>query len=117
MEKNKSKQENSERGFDIKGFWLRLWELLNPAHRTIKLVISWMLLVELTRLVGPYVLKLIIDLITNFSVEKIPQIIGFIFLMFLVNETVSVLQYTNDRRIFRILADTESDLSGRAHKK
>ena len=62
-------------------------------------------------------MKLIIDLVTKFSVEKIPQIIFLIFVMFLVNEVVSFLQYTNDKRIFRILADTESDLAGKAHRK
>lgn len=117
MEKKKTQKNSVERGFDIKGFWVRLWELLGPAHGTIKLVFSWMILVELTRLVGPYILKLIIDSITNFSVDKISQIVGLIFSMFLFNEIVSVLQYVNDRRMFRILASTESDLSGKAHQK
>src|SRR6185369_8627380 len=101
--------KSSERGFDIKGFWKRLWELLSPAHATMKKVLCWMLVVEITRLAGPYVLKLIIDLITDFSVEKIGEIAALIFVMFLVNETVSILQYTNDKRVFRILADTESN--------
>jgi ATP-binding cassette, subfamily B, heavy metal transporter len=109
--------QTTERGFDIKGFWVRLWELLMPVHKLIKKVLFVMLFVELTRLVGPYILKMVIDLITNFSVEKIPQIVGLVFGMFLVNETVSVLQYTNDKRIFKILAQTESDLAGNAHKK
>lgn len=117
MIKQKEKNQTTERGFDIRGFWVRLWELLAPAHSLIKKVLFLMLFVELTRLVGPYVLKLIIDLITNFSPEKIPQIVGLVFLMFAVNETVSVLQYTNDKRIFKILAETESDLAGNAHRK
>ncbi len=117
MLKQKEKIQTVERGFDIKGFWVRLWELLAPVHRLIKKVLFLMLFVELTRLVGPYVLKLIIDLITSFSAEKIPQIVGLIFLMFLTNETVSFLQFTNDKRIFKILAETESDLAGNAHRK
>lgn len=117
MLKEKEKIQTVERGFDIKGFWVRLWELLAPAHNLIKKVIFLMLFVEVTRLVGPYVLKLIIDLITSFSVEKIPQIVGLVFVMFLTNETVSFLQFTNDKRIFKILAETESDLAGNAHRK
>jgi ABC-type multidrug transport system fused ATPase/permease subunit len=117
MLKQKEKIQTAERGFDIKGFWVRLWELLKPAHSLIKKVIFLMLFVELTRLVGPYVLKLIIDLITSFSAEKIPQIVGLVFVMFLTNETVSFLQFTNDKRIFKILAETESDLAGNAHRK
>ncbi len=117
MTKEKSKSKIKERSFDIRGFWVRLWELLAPAHALINRVVFVMLFVEITRLAGPYILKLIIDLITNFSVEKIPQIIDLIFAMFLVNETVSILQYINDKRIFKILAEVESDLSGNAHKK
>ena len=117
MTKEKQKMEIAERGFDIRGFWIRLWELLAPAHGLIKKVLFLMLFVEITRLAGPYLLKMIIDLITNFSVEKIPQIVGLIFAMFVSNETVSFLQNINDRRIFKILAETESDLAGQAHKK
>jgi ABC-type multidrug transport system fused ATPase/permease subunit len=117
MKKENKKKETKERSFDIKGFWIRLWELLSPAHASMKKVFSLMLVVEITRLAGPYILKLIIDLITNFSVEKVFQIVGLIFAMFVVNETVSFLQYTNDKRIFKILATTESDLAGKAHKK
>ncbi|HBI34204.1 MAG TPA: hypothetical protein DEA43_04675 [Candidatus Moranbacteria bacterium] len=117
MVKKKQQLKTPERGFDIRGFWVRLWELLSPVHSSMKKVIALMLFVELTRLAGPYVLKLIIDTITNFSIEKTAYIIMLIGAMFLVNEIVSILQYTNDKKIFRILADTESDLAGKAHKK
>ena len=117
MVEKKQKLKKSERGFDIRGFWKRLWELLSPAHSSMKKVIALMLVVELARLAGPYVLKLVIDTIANFSIEKTAYIIMLIGAMFLVNEIVSILQYTNDKRIFRILADTESDLAGKAHKK
>ncbi|MDD5396466.1 MAG: ABC transporter ATP-binding protein [Candidatus Moranbacteria bacterium] len=117
MKEKKQKNNKTERTFDIKGFWMRLWKLLLPAQGGMKKVFSLMLVVEITRLAGPYTLKLIIDLITNFRVEKIAQIAALIFAMFAINEIVSILQYTNDKRIFRILADTESNLSGQAHKK
>ena len=117
MKKENQKNKKQHRGFDVKGFWLRLWELLAPKHGSMKKVISLMFVVEITRLAGPYVLKLIIDTITNFSIEKAGYIAILIIVMFLVNEIVSFLQFTNDKRIFRILADTESDLAGKAHKK
>jgi len=117
MKKAEQKINVAERGFDIKGFWRRLWELLLPVHGEMKKVLYLMLVVEITRLAGPYILKLIIDLITNFSTEKVVQIAVLILAMFLVNELVSVLQFTNDKRIFKILASTESNLSGQAHEK
>lgn len=117
MIEKKQKLKKSERSFDIKGFWTRLWELLLPVQGAMKKVFALMLVVELTRLAGPYVLKLIIDSVTNFQAEKILEIVGLVFLMFLVNELVSVFQNTNDKKIFKILADTESDLAGRSHEK
>jgi ABC-type multidrug transport system fused ATPase/permease subunit len=113
----KQKTKKIERSFDIKGFWKHLLELLKPVHGQMKKVLLMMVVVEITRLIGPYVLKLIIDTITNFSPEKTPMLVMFIFGMFLVNEIVSFLQYSNDKRIFGILADTESDLAGKAHEK
>src|SRR6266567_3760536 len=98
MKEIKQKIDIPERGFDVKGFWVRLWELLLPVQVSIRKVFSLMLAIEVTRLAGPYVLKLIIDLITNFSVEKIPEIVILIFAMFLFNETVFMLQYIKDKR-------------------
>lgn len=105
------------RNFDIKGFWKRLWRLLAPEHGIMKKVFFLMIFVELTRLVSPYILKLIIDLITHFDIGKIFTLAELIVAMFLTNQLVSFMQYLNDRRIFRILADTESNLSGDAHRK
>ncbi|EKE19110.1 MAG: hypothetical protein ACD_9C00135G0001 [uncultured bacterium] len=118
MVTEKQKNNNSERKFDIKGFWTRLWELLGPVQSLMKKVLSLMLVVELTRLIGPYILKLIIDMITiDFDMDKLWLLVFLIIAMFVVNEIVSILQYTNDKKIFKILADSESNLSGDAHKK
>lgn len=115
--KKTSKINKAEREFDFKGFWKRLWMLLSPSHGLMKKILSLMVVVELTRLAGPYVLKWIIDLFTHFSVDKLPLLFVLIVTMFIVNETVSFLQFTNDKRIFRMLADSENHLSGDAHSK
>jgi len=96
---------------------MRLWKLLEPAHGLMRRIFFVMLAVELMRLVSPYLLKLIIDSISNFSADKILPLLVLILAMFVANEAVSFFQYTNDRRIFKMLADSESDLANETHKK
>jgi ABC-type multidrug transport system fused ATPase/permease subunit len=107
------KKENK---FDIRGFWKRLWELLDFVHPQIKKLAIFIIFIELFRLLGPYILKLIIDQITNFSPEKIGKLVLLIIAMFLANQVVSIMAYFEDRRIIRILADVESGLNNNAQR-
>lgn len=111
------KEKNNSREFDFKGFWTRLWKLLLPMRGEFKKLLSLMIVVELVRLIGPYLLKNIIDLITHFSLDRIWQLIFLIFGMFFTNQLVSFLAWIDDKRIFRILAEVESYLAGQAHEK
>lgn len=117
MVKKKQKINTSGRGFDMKSFWKHLWILLGGSHGIIKKLVSVMVVVELSRLIGPYILKLIIDSVTKFSPDKIGEIVLLIFGMFIANELVSLLSYTNDKKTFKILVDTELNLSVQSHKK
>ncbi|MFA5871980.1 MAG: ABC transporter ATP-binding protein [Parcubacteria group bacterium] len=114
-------QENlkttAKRQFDIKGFWIRLWKLLSPSHKQIRNLIFFIMAEELIRLAGPYILKLIIDLITNFKSENIPQIAIFIAAMLLANQIYSLSSYITDRKIFLLLTTVEKYLSNNAHSK
>ncbi|MDO8241245.1 MAG: ABC transporter ATP-binding protein [Candidatus Moranbacteria bacterium] len=94
---------------NINGFWVRLWILLKPSRKQILRLFVVTFCLESMRLVGPYFLKLIIDLITTFSTAgiEIKQLLIFIVAMFLANQTTSILAYLQDRRIFRILTESE----------
>ncbi len=76
-----------------------------------------MVVVELSRLAGPYIIKLIIDLISDFSADKIWQLVLLVAGMFFVYEITSLLQYGNDRKIFKVLADSEKYILESSHKK
>ena len=115
--KKETKPHKIQREFDFKGFWVRLWELLSPSHPVMKKVFSLMVVVELTRLVSPWLLKMIIDLITHFSADKIGQLMWLAAGMFFFNELTSFLQYVNDGRIFNMMSTCEKYLSSDAHKK
>lgn len=113
----KDEDKNNIRKFDIKGFWIRLWKLLAPSHRQIATLFFLIMVTEILRLAGPYILKFIIDTITDFSIEKTMLLVGLIIGMFFANQAVSFSSFFNDRRIFKVLADVQTYLSNNAYKK
>jgi len=72
---------------------------------------------EIVHLSGPYMLKIIIDKITNFKAEQLGFILFLVGSMFLVNQIFSLLDYIADSKIFKILVEIISYLSNNAHKK
>lgn len=112
----KNKSENGKE-FDIRSFWVRIWKLLAPSRKQIISLLVMIFFMEGVKLVGPYFLKIIIDKLTVFDVAMMGGIIFFIVLMFLTNETVSIVDYFVDKRIFRILVDAVAYLSNDALKK
>lgn len=95
---------------NFKGFWLRLWDLLTPLHSKIKVLVVFITVLELIRLVGPYILKLIIDLITDFREENLIKIFFLIALMFLVNQLAAAVDYFADKKMIAAMAESEKYL-------
>ncbi len=111
------KKNISYREFDAKGFWMRLWKLLTPSHQQIKYLLVSIMVLEIFRLGGPYILKIIIDTITTFQADKIPLLIFLVFAMFLSNQIVSLANFLNDKRIFYTHGEIHEYLSNNAYKK
>lgn len=109
MKKTKNKKSEN--------FWLQLWQLLLPSRPLIKISLGLIIVMELSNFVAPFVLKVIIDKITNFDTREISSILFFIFLMFLSNEFNSFIAYLKDRKIFQILLDAEYYLPIHAQEK
>lgn len=103
--------------FNLKDFWKKLWALLDPSHRAIISLLGLIFILQAVSLVSPYILKIIIDLITNFKVQAIGKIIGLIAGMFLVNEFLNIFDFSIDKRIFGIITDVTMYLANSAHKK
>ncbi len=101
----------------MRRFWTRLWRLLEPSHKQIIRLLFLTIVIEIISLLGPYMLKLVIDKITHFDVAQIGSIIGLVIVTFLVNQLVSVTDYFRDRRVFDVLTDIISYLANNAHKK
>lgn len=90
---------------------------MEPSHKQITRLLVLTMALEIVDLAGPYILKVVIDKITNFNAEQMGIILGLVILMFLVNQFVSIIDYFRDRKVFDILTDALSYLANNAHKK
>lgn len=106
-----------EKKLKLDNFWRKLWNLIEPSHKKIKITLLFIAFFELAKLAGPYILKLIIDRLSSFGLKEIEPIIYLIILMFIVDQIGSFLGYLKDRRIFKILIDLEYYLPLSAGKK
>jgi ABC-type multidrug transport system fused ATPase/permease subunit len=102
---------------DLKKFVQQLWFLLKPSRRKIYWLVFWAVLVEMLHLVGPYILKIIIDLILEFKAEDIQIISLWIVGMFVANQIASFFGYVKDRKSLEIVADTDYYLANDAQNK
>jgi len=98
-------------------FWLKLWDMLAPSRRELKILFVLMLISESARLIGPYFLKIIIDKLTVFDPSEAKQLILFVALFFFSEEANSLIFYFRDRRVFKILIEIEYYLMTRAQEK
>jgi ABC-type multidrug transport system fused ATPase/permease subunit len=103
--------------FNFRSFWVKIWDLISPSRKQIVLILVLVSALEAVRLVGPYILKLIIDRIMNFNVEDLGLLIFLATLMFLVNQLLAIFDYFADRKIFDVLVDVVTYLSNNALHK
>ncbi len=111
------KQLKKQNKIDLGSFWRSIWGLLAPSHRQIKNLLILIMTMEVVHLGGPYMLKIIIDKITNFDPAQLISILLLVGAMFLFNQVFSFLDYFGDKQIFNILGDIISYLANDAHKK
>lgn len=104
-------------GYNINGFWVRLYYLLAPSHKQIMRLLGVIFCLELMRLVSPYILKLIIDMITHFSDVEMQKLLLYIAGMFIANQAVSMTAFLEDKRITEILRNAEFYLYNNAFSK
>ncbi len=117
MTETELKLKLNKKSINMRQFWLRLWRLIAASHRQIINLFILIIFFELSKFVGPYLLKRIIDLIANFQPEHIKSILIFVGLIFVSDFVVYAIDYFADKKIFRIIVDVEKYLSVNAQKK
>lgn len=104
------------RQFDIKRFWIRLWNMLEPVQSKIKKLTLLMFIVEIVKLIGPYLLKILIDAL-NTGIENTTKILLLIAGIFLAYQMQSLLGYFLDNLIFRVLLESDKELFIKSFRK
>ncbi len=100
-----------------KKFWKKLWNILKPFHKRIIWLAFVIGFLEITRLISPYLIKLVIDRIANFDQEKLKELLGLVALMFVTDGFVSIVHYFKDKKIFAFLLNMEYHLPMVLQKK
>jgi len=100
-----------------KRFWVELWRLLASFRRLFFSIASVILAAAILDLGKPYILKLVIDGLTNFSKDQFLFLLKLIVLYLATDEFRSLIQYLVDRRILKLLVKVEYFLGMKAQEK
>jgi len=98
-------------------FWVELWRLLKQFKKLFSTIVVIIIVTAVFDLFKPYILKLVIDGLTNFSKDSLIFLLKLIVLYLLTDEFRSFLQYLGDRRILKLLVKVEYFLGIKAQEK
>lgn len=111
MKLDKSKKKTPE------NFWSDFWGLFRNFKSLIKKGFTLILFVELVQILDPFLLKVIVDKLTNFERDAIWWIVGSILGLFVFRRFAGLLSFFKDRLFFRIAGEAERSLLIDAQKK
>ena len=98
-------------------FWFDFWILLKPFRHFFWRISAIALLIGALDLLKPYLLKVLIDSLSNFDRDKIIFLLKLIGLYLMTEETRSFIHYFSDRKILRLLVEVEYSLGMKAQEK
>ena len=93
------------------------WELMKPYRRLSFLLLIFIIFLEAIRLIGPYILKLLVDELLVFSSDKIYYLLQLIFAFVSSLVIISIVDHLKDRKIFKVLISAERDIPVRCQEK
>ncbi len=100
-----------------KEFWGKLWQLLTESHRLIFVILAFTVVAALLDLLKPYIVKLVIDSLTNFQKENLMMMIMLVGAFFISDQVRSWVTYLNNIKILRLSVDIEYNLAIKAQNK
>lgn len=118
--KNKTNQDNRINQPEIiswSNFWVELWRLLEPFRKLFIGVFGIAILIACLDLVKPYILKWLIDGLTDFNLNDLGNLIKLIILYIFTDQVRSVIAYFSDRRVLKLLVKIEYFLGIKSQKK
>ena len=115
MESKKQEEKNQE--LSLKDFWTKLWQILSPSHGAIHSILGVIMTGVVLDIFKPYLVKLLIDRLTNFRPEDLLIMMVFVGAYLLSDQSRSVVQYFIDTKLFKLLTDLEYYLAIQAQNK
>jgi ABC-type multidrug transport system, ATPase and permease components len=117
-----SETENKTEEKDIpkmssREFWSKLWQLLSESHRLIFVILAFTVVAALLDLLKPYIVKLVIDNLTNFQKENLTLMFVLVGMFFVSDQVRSWVTYLNNIKILRLSVDIEYNLGVKAQEK
>lgn len=98
-------------------FWRKLWSLLSESRKLVFVILLFTIIAAVLDLVKPYIIKLVIDNLTNFKKEDLWFMFSLIGVFFLSDQVYSWITYIDDVKILRLSVDTEYYLGVKAQQK
>ena len=98
-------------------FWAELWQLLKPFKKLFSIIAAFVFALAILDLVSPYILKLLIDNLSDFDATTLLFLAQLIVLYLATSQVHSVLDYFADRRILRLLVEIEYQLGIKSQAK
>ena len=114
---NKTEEKEEDPQISSREFWGTLWSLLSESHKLIFVILIFTVASGILSLVEPYILKLVIDSLTNFKKEDILFMMMLIGGFFFSDQVRSVISYFNNNKILKLLVDIEYYLGIKAQEK
>ena len=109
--------EDIKTSLSYKDFWTKLWKILSPSHQAIRTIFGIIMLGAVVDIFKPYLVKLLIDKLSNFQPEDILVMMYFVGAYFLSDQARSLIQYFIDIKLFKLLTDLEYYLAISAQSK
>ncbi|MCX6794403.1 MAG: ABC transporter ATP-binding protein [Candidatus Falkowbacteria bacterium] len=113
VDENKTEKES----ISWKRFWVELWRLLASFRKLFGTITIVTLLAAILDLGKPYILKLVIDNLNNFSKDQLFFLLKLIVLYLATDEFRSFISYLGDRWILKLLVKVEYFLGMTAQEK
>lgn len=93
------------------------WELMKPYRGLSFLLLIFIVFLEAIRLIGPYILKILVDELLVFSNDKIYYLLQLILAFIFSLIIISIIDHLKDRKVFKILISAERDIPIRCQEK
>lgn len=117
MNKEKDKKKDKEKNKEKNKVFVEFFQLIKSYKKSITFLFFLIIFLEALRLIGPYILKLIIDELLVFSLDKLNYFFLLILAFFISLIVISIIDYFKDKKIFDVILKAEYDLPIRCQKK